>query len=237
MDRHRYGSRHGIALDSFSEILIRRSNRHMATTLTSVNARVVSDELYLRVQYWISLDADDVTTLVNHDIREICRHFGDAVHDTDIRQLVECKTLHMDCKDDCPTCSPVLRCEFCAVEVQLDVKRFGKYNALVWTKWLNLGHGESPSDPTWQGHDSCPPQRRGEWQSSKVLSQPSLRTAFESVAGRTLAELTEENQRILHQQCCRQFRKLLWEPDSTTFDWRGFRGDWTAENWVRYWTS
>ena len=63
MARHRHDLGYGIALDALSITKIQPSDFAEVTTLLSVEPRIISDELCLRVQQWVMFDQDEVPTV------------------------------------------------------------------------------------------------------------------------------------------------------------------------------
>ncbi|OBT80879.1 hypothetical protein VF21_00029 [Pseudogymnoascus sp. 05NY08] len=78
--------------------------------------------------------------------------FHDFVVDT-----VTCRTKHLqNMLDDvdhnlvCSQCAGPFLCHLCPAEFQVDTKDFGNRGvALVITRWLDLGDGSAPFDPSW----------------------------------------------------------------------------------------
>ena len=70
--------------------------------------------------------------------------------------MLDCKVAHLNDKQkrgSCERCSVLSQCDHCHTEFQIDLKTFaGRGTAIVVTKWMNLGAGQSRSDPKWRYH-------------------------------------------------------------------------------------
>ena len=152
MLRHRYGPSYGLALEALSSTAVQISSSK-ATTLSSREASVICDAHCLRVQELTLLPHhEDPSTDYTKALKFICGHIHFLIHSS-AQDLVACKTQHFDQEAGCPTCCSLLRCCRCGIEFQVDIEALGDGRiVLVITKWLNLGHGETPLDLDWQRH-------------------------------------------------------------------------------------
>lgn len=113
-----------------------------STTLLSVDPRIMSAQLHLPVQQWITVDSDDVSPAVKTWQLKIYSHIDQSLWTHHVMaDLVRCKLQHTD-EVICFTCAPFLHCEVCQMEVHVGIRRVeDRGNALVITKRPNLGHG------------------------------------------------------------------------------------------------
>lgn len=52
--------------------------------------------------------------------------------------------------EHCPRCDNPHQCSKCSTEIDLDIRHMESgLAALILTKWINLGIGDTPLDPTW----------------------------------------------------------------------------------------
>ncbi len=149
MLRHRHGSKYGIALSRLSTKEVQAKPTRQAATLLSIEASVIMDTLYLRVQQWIVFNDRSLLDMESVGQLSVCSHSN---HILPSASLLECKLRHHHPEPGCPMCHSLLLCTACLVEFQIELFPFGSGMAFVLTKWLNLGHGESPTDSAWRRH-------------------------------------------------------------------------------------
>ena len=124
------------------------------------HARIVSDEMIIRAQHWFYLIPDGPILKLSREVSpcpRVCAHLQSSLHyidDNTLTKLLHCKVRHINKKQDpCTQCTGLTQCRYCPTEMQIDVKMFrGWGTALVVTKWLAVGSGESPQDPKWLSH-------------------------------------------------------------------------------------
>ena len=213
MARHRDGPKYGISMSSISITEVRRRERHKVWTLLSVEPKIVDNELFLRVQQWIAFDQDDQPTFERLCGPSICTHIskirGDYLKPLTL-DLLQCQVHHIGRRASCPKCSVLYRCIDCGVEYESDAILFeDRKLAVVITKWLNVGNGDSPTNPDWRRHlyssfDGWP----------VAMAKDSLgpRSIFEGHIGRSQDTATRENASLLRGE---SFRKKLHRIDPT----------------------
>lgn len=207
MARHRNGPNCGISMSSLSITEVHIQKQYKVWTLLSVEPRIIDNELFLRVQQWIIFDQNDQPTFEKLRGPSICSHIskiaGNHTASTTL-DLIQCQVQHVGGRATCPKCSGLYRCIHCAVEFESDAIQLedGKL-AVIITKWLNVGNGGSPTDPSWQRHLYPPLEGR-----VVAMAKDSLgsRRIFEGHMGRSQEEATRENASLI---CGESFRKKL----------------------------
>ena len=194
MARHRRDPACETVPDSLSFTEAQISDHYKVTTLLSVEPRIVSGELFWRVQQWKMFDRDAASKVAEVRVLGVCTHIHRSTRHY-LPNLIPCKMQHRDQEGHCITCHPLLRCSECDVEFQVDLKQLGdRVNALVVTKWLNLVHGETPLDPKWRRH-LC--QYSNESPTASPITEADrkcgIRGCFEQKEGKLQSALTEDN--------------------------------------------
>jgi hypothetical protein len=191
MKRHHYGFDHGVSLDllSHTEVEERYFKEYCRTTLLSVDARIASDELLMRSQLCIVLPTDRRDKYLSRmlPVQTLCRHIWAGQEDCRLRELIKCSLDHLGGKKTCFTCIGTLQCQYCYIDFEIDIRDLGMQGtALVITRWINLGAGQTPYDKKWRSHhvvdDSPVPFCPG-----------SIRSSFEDQKGSSVNELAAEN--------------------------------------------
>ncbi|CRL22141.1 unnamed protein product [Penicillium camemberti] len=163
-----------------------------SSTLASIEACVCSVDgtgsdpslpsLCLRVQDMVLVGLDEVYLIdpssalpINFNFLWICEHILYLYILNSITDLVKAHS-ESELK---PTCSASSNCcEVCRTDYHIELHEFNSRDlALVITRWINLGTGQSPDDPQWKRVQSVyekPPLLDG-----KELASP--RVAFEKV--------------------------------------------------------
>ncbi|KAF2718107.1 hypothetical protein K431DRAFT_231572, partial [Polychaeton citri CBS 116435] len=137
MIRHRHGDSRGIALDTLAWVEIRTSDNRGITTLLSVEPRIVSGELCLRIQHWLMMQPDVARDFpaklsgLGYYAPDIYVHISQSQIPDSLRSLYFCRVLE------------------------------NHSSAIIAAKWLNLGRGNGPSDWKWQRHFWRPHTPRG----------------------------------------------------------------------------
>jgi len=219
MKRHLYGAPHGIPLSSlrFTEFEpVRFPDYPPYSTMLSTDARIVSNDLLLRIQHWILLPTRDHTSFPHGSLANFCPHLSSS----NPRSKLYSNIAHVLAHLGDPTLALYAdTCSFCAADFELRASDFGpKGNAFIATRWLNLGAGLSPTDPKWTRHIMY-------WVSSPEEPPGSVRQAFEAAEGSeglSVQLLTEQNA-----------VKFFAEKDapSNASSWR----ERSSEDWVIEW--
>lgn len=190
----------GLPLEALvlTELVLRpeRGLRCIRTMLASFEAQVVEDQLCLRIQQWLLIPVGyKVPERIDDGIGpsvHFCTHLSlDYEVYFDERRQEEAR-LGVFAPELC-------RCPVCEVEYVADIVYMGALdkNALVVSKWLDLGDGLDPQAETWRRHA----RPAGRVRSARVdIEQTSLMRDFERAHGKSLAQLTSENRRIIDGQ-------------------------------------
>jgi hypothetical protein len=122
-------------------------------------ARIISDEVLVRVQHWSYFPiGTEVKIPRRGDLPEICVHLRSSVpyyfETNRMMRLLRCRAGHMERNENpCTDCFGLKRCHHCPTEFWIDSRSFpGQGAALVVTKWMTVGAGNSPVDPEWLSH-------------------------------------------------------------------------------------
>ncbi|KFZ24803.1 hypothetical protein V502_00713 [Pseudogymnoascus sp. VKM F-4520 (FW-2644)] len=144
MERHRHGPDFGIPLDVFEHTEVEVNREHGTVTLISTEARIASNKLLLRTQTCI-LGSPKPKTVSNHShALGLCRRIGitlcsaPPINGPMDNRFVNYKSSFYDMSWECWDCLSDYRIDF------LDFGGLG--NAIVTTRWFDLGSGMQPSD-------------------------------------------------------------------------------------------
>jgi hypothetical protein len=145
MLRHRYGSKHGMPIDSLHLHEIEETKYDQTTTLFPIDARIVDDELCLRIQQWLLLSPDLTPTLESVRRIGICSHI--MKYSDSFKTLIQAKLDHSEANVQLPAHSKLLKCAHCETEFEISIEMADETRKVVLvTKWLSLGNGTSPND-------------------------------------------------------------------------------------------
>ncbi|OBT43998.1 hypothetical protein VE00_05667 [Pseudogymnoascus sp. WSF 3629] len=144
MERHRHGPEFGISLDIFEHTEVETNREHGTITLISTEARIASNKLLLRTQTCI-LGSPKLPTVSNkvHAL-SLCRRIGTTLcngppmNGPMDNRFVKVKSSSYDMSWECWDCLSNYRIDF------LDFGGLG--NAIVTTRWFDLGSVMQPSD-------------------------------------------------------------------------------------------
>ena len=204
MARHRDGIDRGIAIDSLSVTEVHGRERDNAWSLLSVDPKIIDNELFLRVQHWVIFDWDKQPVFERLRGPSICSHiskFKGKLGGSATVDLLNCQTQHIDKRASCPTCNVLYHCVDCAVEFESDaILVGGRTVAVIITKWLNLGSGNSPTDVDWRRHLYPPFDGR-----PVVMAKdsPSTKSIFEGQGGCSQETATRQNAALVRDECFR----------------------------------
>ncbi|KAF7897040.1 hypothetical protein EAF00_005268 [Botryotinia globosa] len=174
--QHRTGIDLGFPLEAFRHQEVTHSRFWNVTTLLSVDARFVSNELVLRSQTW-----DFVPLSLKDRDAEILNYGGITTK--------ACK--HSDRYTNCFFTR--WQCSLCRMHFQARQKHHGEAGIVfILTRWINLGAGRDPKDHKWQSHIS----RKGLFRTRPVVS---IKEAFEDQEGLSLEEFTSGNEKFLRE--------------------------------------
>ncbi|OCK85545.1 hypothetical protein K432DRAFT_269977, partial [Lepidopterella palustris CBS 459.81] len=129
MRRHRNGANYGISVESLAVTEVQtysgdETERKM-TTLLSVEPSIIFDEMYLRVKHWALFPLFNPLEREKLTFTHLCHH-------------------DFQCRPS------ILHCATCSADFEVEIKYFDNGStALVITKWLNIGSGESPKHNRW----------------------------------------------------------------------------------------
>jgi hypothetical protein len=218
MKRHCYGSDHGFPLEAFLHTEVELNDARGTTTLLSVEARIVSDELLMRSQQWILLPRDRsdefFTKGLLHHLCEHIRTVQGTVKDDMLSNLVRSKINQLEDQRRCST--QTLQCPECHMDFLMDAMDFKERGlAMFVTRWINLGAGVAPMDAKWRSHLRIPMPEGVVHQSHPA---GSIRASFENHGGQSLEEITAEN---ILKLFSRRERKLVTRgSDGLVWKWR-----------------
>nr|POE78513.1 hypothetical protein CFP56_60745 [Quercus suber] len=151
MARHLFGRDHGIDLDALAVTEVACIPGGDFSTLLSVDPGIVDGELCMRVQQWMCFPSNNHSCLFEHRRWSICTHL-ESSNILFVPKLLRCKLHHADSQQACPMCYPLLSCKLCNVQfsVKLRALEDGRTTAVVVSKWINFGSGETRDDPKWR---------------------------------------------------------------------------------------
>lgn len=217
LKRHRLGMDHGISVNFFTctEVVEPKLPTEV-TNLLSVDANIMSNELFVRVQQWTLVPQDKRYKLANKPlINSLCWHtnFQTAIdyQPNHIPRLVQSQLDQL--QTGSAQVAVTRSCEYCFMDFEMVAKDFGDRGvAIVLTRWLNLGSGADPRNAKWYSHFSIP-RLNG---SSHVPHQVgAIRQVFEGSAAHSISEVTDKNNRKLFSP-----RKESSQRDRGEFVWR-----------------
>lgn len=231
MDEHFWPGT-GLSLRSLETIIVHERHVVDAPTtggaqLTSIDARIIDDELYLRVQMWVASDpANPQDTLV-----EICNHKG--LNPKSMQLFMSTMNWYAGITDTVPNpqagdglgSHELWVCARCKVECVIQSKNLNiaarsigsaadgsQRTYIVITKYLALGRGRSPTDNNCWRH-------RGWGFKDVILSNgskhPRLMQVYENEGkGLDLGAITRSNEQVLTQATYSSppFVKCEYEP-------------------------
>jgi hypothetical protein len=130
-------------------------------TLCFFEARIVVHEFFVRTQYWLFIPANEAVQVPKYAFN-VCFHLRTDTFQSSTRpankliSMLSCRIAHLNNKleqTSCERCSGLSQCDYCPTEFRVDFKSFaGRGNAVIVTKWMNLGAGRVRSDPKWRTH-------------------------------------------------------------------------------------
>ncbi|KAF2171131.1 hypothetical protein M409DRAFT_19101 [Zasmidium cellare ATCC 36951] len=99
------------------------------------------------------------------------------------RDMLEYQSRHIEAQPSCTNCRALYRCPTCKVEFQLETLHIDRQRAaVIITKWLNVGNGQSPSDPDWTRHSDIfqdfgeePVETLSDWYGNRRLFEDHTR--------------------------------------------------------------
>lgn len=219
MKQHYCGTDIGFPLEAFQHLEVEHDQIKQKTTLLSIDAQIVSNELLMRSQTWILLPwsrrddfIDDLAT--NGLSNDICVHTRLGPLDPNlVPDMVGSILDQLEVGEECRT--QTLKCPCCWVNYVLDAIDFGERGFVVLvTRWVNLGAGLNPADTKWQSHITT--------RTGKGAHHPhypgDIRTSFEDQAEMSVEELTADNRlkmfsRRENRLICRESDGLVWKWD------------------------
>ncbi|TGO59658.1 hypothetical protein BCON_0042g00250 [Botryotinia convoluta] len=183
MKQHRSGIDIGFSLEAFRHLEVTHDQSTNITTLMSVDARFVSNELLLRSQTWILVPRSQKDRIIEKLAADrlstrFCKHSARSSLEVMVSELVRNKLSH----------TRTLQCPHCWMDFVIHLKRCGERGiAVVITRWINLGAGIDPKDWKWQCHIGSKGLRH---------KQPpiNIRKAFEDQEGLSVEEFNSGNQ-------------------------------------------
>ena len=186
MNRHFWGSEHGLSLNTLSQSRRGKNCRSEPELHFSTEARIFANELYLRCQYGFSVPSstDDDVDFSWLDGFAICDHIRLDAGDL-IPSFVRYKLSRPDVKDGKGSMD-LIQCQYCHTEFDVEILQPGPTDyVLEFTSWKNLGSGRTPKELKWLQHAFFSrlyifPVYRSVSFSFPAFSPGSIRTAFET---------------------------------------------------------
>ena len=196
MKRHRNGGNHGIPVESLAvtEVQTYSGNETESNiiTLLSVEPSIIFDEMYLRVQHWALFPLSNPPQLKKPLFIHLCNNES------------RCRSLFSNIMDlyegayhesDIPSSCRIFHCLTCSADFEVEVRYFENGStALIITKWLNLGSGESPKHDKWLRNITF---RVLLEQSEGKAESGTVRKTFEQHGTLSQEDLTTENEVLL----------------------------------------
>ena len=222
MARYRYGVNDGIALDTLSYTEVRVSDHCNISILFSVEPRIISNGLYLRMQHCILFDHGSSSNVARWATPKVCTHYIELAHECRLPR--PCTSSRETLNKIRGTSPPFQHCPTCSISYHVEIKRLGdRYRAFVLTKWLSLGQGNSPLDPKWQRHLLYPAIER------VPLVEGGILQLFEQQPGKSHKELTESNVSTLCNEGYRDTFLHQHEPWQGLWDDKKSSGYWAYQ--------
>ncbi|KAH8811531.1 hypothetical protein F5884DRAFT_671327 [Xylogone sp. PMI_703] len=206
----------GFPLEAFQYIDVEYRQAERRTTLVSVDAQIVCNEILIRSQRWILLPwnrrAEFIDRMAKGEIvYGFCKHrwFGSWNREL-VSDLMGFRLDKLEAREQCSAIA--MKCPHCWMDCVLDAEDFGERGcALADTTWIDLGAGLDPADVKWKNHalgsSGIPSShRRGDIQRS-----------FEEKAKLPMKELLADNRVKLFST--RQNRLVHQGPDGFVWKW------------------
>ena len=179
MKRHRLGLDNNAHLQrlSMTETFYRPTHNYQV----SMEVRVESDELLVRAQHRLLIPTGHPIQMPKVGFAHLCRHLQSPIRKDYLWKLLHCRMDHLNNEEHpCSRCTGLKQCRSCPTEFQIDVKDFQSQGiAIVITRWLDLGRGESPVDPKWGSHLWYSGKGLSPYEGRFEFAAGSLRSAFE----------------------------------------------------------
>jgi hypothetical protein len=164
----------------------------MITTLFSVESKIISGEIYLRVQHLAIFPSCNPLSSRKIGFIPLCKHNEECRGA--LFSMIACQLSHID-NTRCPLCHGFLYCKKCSTDFQVQIQDLGAQGqALVITKWLNIGCGDTPLDFAWLRHISFKILQE---QDENKMSPGTTRRTFEECSAVSQEMLRNRNESIL----------------------------------------
>ncbi|KAF5873389.1 putative f-box domain protein [Botrytis fragariae] len=187
--QHRSGIDIGFPLEAFRHQEVTHDQSTNITSLLSVDARFVSNELLLRSQIWILVPQsrkDRTNENLGHGglSTRVCKHSERYSLEFMVSELVRSTSSR----------TRTAQCHQCWMDLGIRRKHCGDAGtAIIITKWINLGAGLDPNDGKWQSHIG----RKGLRHKQPLVN---IQKAFEDQEGLSMEEFTSGNQEKLFSE-------------------------------------
>ena len=209
MAHHRYGHAFGIPVEELATTSVSKWFRTPSLQdnhAFNAEGRIVNNELCLRLQDVLVFDYAS-SRRYDWDLGvNICAHLELPRYHS-AHSALWCKTRRLEelVERNCPCCDVLHQCSKCHTEFEIDIRSMGEgMIALVITKWVDLGMGETPLDPMWRRHL---PSKSYYSYNGKIVDADvhhSAREAYEKLASMQAKELTEANLSLLRRRLVRE---------------------------------
>lgn len=185
MEQHRSGIDIGFPVEALDTLEFSYDNYCKMTSLLSVEAKIIQNEIYLRTQSWLWFPVSQRC----HVIKRWKRYGVDSpIHCSQNSSGLPTHFTSKMLQSQSKLAVQMFQCPRCWSDHAAEVVDFGEFGfAVVATKWFNLGAGLSIRDEKWQSvvcywHDSTTKKRHED-----------IRGRFESHADISMGELTRNN--------------------------------------------
>ncbi|KAK5686536.1 tyrosine protein phosphatase 1 [Elasticomyces elasticus] len=209
MMRHHQRPAYGLPLSAFSTKQVHITDSPKSTSLFSIDAQIIDDELYLRIEEWAmfkgsvpvhqSTETEFAECALGITWLSACEHFGGTSW---LPYLIICNSQHAEhpnrfcllCEDRLD-CRGLLECSTCNTEFEVDIRHLGRdISAVVLTKWCCLGSGLIASGPPWLYNRLQYSYVR------RARRTDGVHALFEQHAERSYAQLSVDNAQLYHER-------------------------------------
>lgn len=207
----------GVSLDTLSLTEVFWPSYSKVRALQKVDPEIIRGQLHLRVQVWTIYPQKDPPTFDRRSSPRVCEHIKPPGLEIVLDLMNEYATQASH------SCRSVLyRCPACNTEFQLSKAQIDhRKSAVILTKWLNVGNGESMADPHWQQHFFQ------QWRAAPLVTDKEWsgnRDVFEKHTTRSQETAILENIELLRWQKFRWRLRHIWSESHWVSQPQGIMG-------------